>query len=412
MCQHNTPQMVKEETHGNIYPNTHILDILASWKSYKGVVVTNTHWKFQVDSEYFRGEKAIQSLGHLTKIRLCHSVTAAWMSVLAQTQPRNAGCLWKQRARQSSFLDRKGWEFCYQFISHCWMLVRSSCLLCWKLMRSQTPRVYIDPSQDCNTRLFCEYQCCCLRLGIPVWHEGSRCARDTQALQTHLAGAHQLQQSTEIMLHPDKVTPVTEPLLPRQGRTCEEIISTSLLSPKYKLQGEWRAPAHPPRSLLLCLRWLAQVHALSKEQGETLHSIPWIGWSGEMQQSRSTAPVTSHQWPHAGSPSIVILIGKGRGIRRIGACGCFATAFLMVLARRGDEKAGPRGWGRQLSLQLLGSIPEGHHTKPGPTPQAQLGTATANWVTHFKQAVEILQRAQARFLAAFRKYWVIIFIIK
>lgn len=68
--------MVKEETHGNIYPNIHILDILASWKSYKEVVVTNTHWKFRVDSKYFRGEKAIQSLGHLTKIKtapLCDS---------------------------------------------------------------------------------------------------------------------------------------------------------------------------------------------------------------------------------------------------------------------------------------------------------------------------------------------------
>lgn len=321
--------MVKEETHGNIYPNTHILDILASWKSYKEVVVTDTHWKFRVDSKYFRGEKAIQSLGHLTKIRLCHSVPAPWMSVLAQTQPRNAGCLWKPQARQSS-LDRKGWEFCYQFISHCWMLVRNACLLCWKLMRSQTPRVYTDPSQDCNTNYSVS-----TNAAASGWEscvtQGPRGARDTQALQTHLAGAHRLQQSTEIMLHPDKVTPVTEPLLPRQGCTCE-------------LQGEWRAPAHPPRSRLLCVRWLAQVHALSKEQGKTLHSIPWAGWSGEMQQSRSTAPVTSHQWPHAGSPSIVTLIGEGWGIWRIGAWGSFAAVFLMVLARRGDKKAGPWGW--------------------------------------------------------------------
>lgn len=43
VCASTSPQMVKEETHGNIYPNTHILYILASSKSYKEVVVTNTH---------------------------------------------------------------------------------------------------------------------------------------------------------------------------------------------------------------------------------------------------------------------------------------------------------------------------------------------------------------------------------
>lgn len=230
--------MVKEETHGNIYPNAHILDILASSKSYKEVVVRNTHWKF-MDSEYFRGGKAIQSLGHPTRIRLWHSNRYSWMSVTAQHSPGIQGAFGSRGHDGILSQDRKGWEFCYHFISDWWMLVRSICLLCWKLMRSQTPGVYIDPfTRLCHSWLFCEYQACCLRLGIAVWQEGPWSAcwlpqthRHTDIPNTPGKCPVSCSSSTETMLHSDKeVTPATEPLLPRQGHTCEETISISLLS--------------------------------------------------------------------------------------------------------------------------------------------------------------------------------------
>lgn len=57
------------------------------------------------------------------------------------------------------------------------MLVRSICLLCWKLVRSQTPGVYTDPfTRICHTRLSGEYPLCCLTLGAAVWQEGPRSA--------------------------------------------------------------------------------------------------------------------------------------------------------------------------------------------------------------------------------------------
>lgn len=171
--------MVKEETHGNIYPNTHILDILASWKSYKEVVVTDTHWKFRVDSKYFRGEKAIQSLGHLTKIRLCHSVPAPWMSVLAQTQPRNAGCLWKPRARQSSLSGQKGMRIL--------LPVHFTLLDAGQERLSPVLEAHEEPNTSSLHRsftrlqhqLFCEYQRCCLRVGILCDTGTPMCQRHT-----------------------------------------------------------------------------------------------------------------------------------------------------------------------------------------------------------------------------------------
>lgn len=171
------------------------------------------------------------------------------MSILAQTQPRNEGAFGS--SRHDGILlsrDRKEWELRNQFISDWWMLIRSICLLCWKLMRSQIPGVYIDPfTRLCHTRLFCEYQPCCLPLGIPVWQEGPRSACWLPETRRHCRHTgqvpHRLQQHWD---HPNKeVTPVTEPLLAGQGHTCEETISTSLLSPKYKLWHDWTAPSTP-----------------------------------------------------------------------------------------------------------------------------------------------------------------------
>lgn len=191
--------MVREETRGNIYLNTHILDVLASSKSYKEVVVTNTHWEL-TDSECFRGEKAIQNPGHVTKIRLWHSVTAPWMSALAQHSPGIQDAF-GSRGHDGILLsqDRKGWELCYHFISDWWMLVRRICLLCWKLMRRRTPGVYTDPfTRLCHTRLFHEYQPCCVTLAIPVWQETdpdlpAGCHRHRHSKHTGQA-PHQLQQ--------------------------------------------------------------------------------------------------------------------------------------------------------------------------------------------------------------------------
>lgn len=157
-----------------------------------------------MDSKYFRGKKAIQSLRHFTKIRLWYSVTAPWMSVLAQAQPKDTGCLWKQQAQwNSSFSGQKGMRIVLPI--HFRLVDVGQGYL------SPVPAAHKGAKQleftemllqDCHTRLFCEYPSCCtpccLRLGIPVWQQGPRSAcwlPETHRHSKHTVQVpHQLQQ--------------------------------------------------------------------------------------------------------------------------------------------------------------------------------------------------------------------------
>lgn len=164
-----------------------------------------------------------------------------------------------------------------QFISDWGMLVRSICLLCWKLMRSQTPGVSTDPSRRlCATRLFCtnpgascwEFLCDRRDFDLPAAcqrHTGTAdtpgkcptsCSSGTETIQTRKS------LQSQNLSYQDKGAPVKKQFLPHFYRQNTSYDTTE------------QPPAHLPTSLLLYLRWLAQVHALSKQQGETLHSIP------------------------------------------------------------------------------------------------------------------------------------------
>lgn len=165
------------------------------------------------------------------------------MSVLAQHGQGIQGALGSRGHDGILSQDRKGREFCYHFTSDWWWtLVRSICLLRWKLMRSQPPGVYMDPfTRACHTRLFCEDNPAASRWEFPCDRRDpdvpAACHRHTGTPNTPGKCLSSCSSSTEIMQHPHKeVTPVTGLLLTGQGRTCEETISTSLLSPKYKLQ--------------------------------------------------------------------------------------------------------------------------------------------------------------------------------
>lgn len=146
--------------------------------------------------------------------------------------------------------------------------------------------------------------------------------------------------------------------LSHQGCTCEETTSITSIT-KTQAMTWLNSPQHTFQHPC-CFTWVGWLRPTPSASSRGTASITWIGWSGDRQQTGSTAPVTSHQWPHAGSPSAVILIGKGWGIWRIGAWGCFAAVFLMVLGRKGMKRPGPR----------LGSsprcAPQGQRTKRAP----------------------------------------------
>lgn len=152
-----------------------------------------------MDSKYFRGKKAIQSLRHFTKIRLWYSVTAPWMSVLAQAQPKEYRVPLEAAGTMEFFLLRtERDENCAtnSFQTRgCWSGVSVSCAS--SSQRSQTAGVY----RDAFTRL--PHQ---IILRVPILlhtllpQAGNSCvtagtpicllaARDTQALQTHRASA-------------------------------------------------------------------------------------------------------------------------------------------------------------------------------------------------------------------------------
>lgn len=81
---------------------THILDTLASSKSYKEDTL-----KIDGFRVFQRGKSNPKSRApHKNQTLILCDRT---LNVLAQAQPRNTGCLWKQRARQnSSFSGQKG----------------------------------------------------------------------------------------------------------------------------------------------------------------------------------------------------------------------------------------------------------------------------------------------------------------
>lgn len=209
-----------------------------------------------MDSKYFRGKKAIQSLRHFTKIRLWYSVTAPWMSVLAQAQPKEYRVPLEAAGTMEFFLLRtERDENCAtnSFQTRgCWWGV---CLLCqqltkepnsWSLQRCFYRTATPDYSASTHPAAHpaasgWEFLCDRRDPDLPAG-----CQRHTGTPNTPCKCPISCSSSTERVLHPDKeVTAVTEPLLPRQGCTCEEAISTSLLSPKHKLWQDWTVPSTP-----------------------------------------------------------------------------------------------------------------------------------------------------------------------
>lgn len=326
------------------------------------------------------------------------------MSVPAQTQPRNEGAF--GRSKHDGILlsqDRKGWDLCYQFISDWGMLVRSICLLCWKLMRSQIPGVYIDPfTRLCLTRFFCEYQPCCLLLGIPVWQEGLWSAEQVP---------HQLQQ--QHWDNPDRRS-LQSQNRSYQGCTCEETTFTSLLSAEYKLWHDWTEHTyqHP-----CCFIWGVWLRSRPSASSRVRHCTASPELAAAGTRSKLEAQLQRHLTNDPMPGALLLFPGRypdWQGTRNLKnrclglLCYCVFNGFSQE--RRWKGRALRLGRQRWAPAARSRSWRTPH--KGGPTPRCTAGHSLGKLGHTLQTAMEILQHAPARFLPAFRKYWFIIFLIK
>lgn len=297
------------------------------------------------------------------------------------------------------------------------MLVRSTCLLCWKLMRSQTPGAYIDSFTRLQhqvirgvPRLLPQAGNCCVTGGTPICqrHTGTpntpgKCP-SAAAEHWENAASRQGHSSHRISLTKTRV------LLWRNNFYLTSITKiqaiTGVKSPQHSYQhpccfiwGGWlRSMPSANSRVRHCTTSpeLAEVGICSKLEAQ----LQWHLTNDPMQGALLFFPGHYPDWQGARN-----LKNRCLGL----LCYCVFNGFSQERRWKGRAlRLGPAALGCSCSVPLLKDTAQ----RPAPRPDAQLGTATANWVTHFTQAMEILQHAQARFLPAFRKYWFIISIIK
>lgn len=281
--------------------------------------------------------------------------------------------------------------------------------------------------QDCHTRLFCEYPSCCtpccLRLGIPVWQEGPRSAcwlPETHRHSKHTVQVpHQLQQQH------------WESAAPRYGGHCSN--RTSLIKTRVHL---WRSNFY-----LTSITKTQAMTGLNSPQ-HTYHDpccFSWAGWLRSMPSANSrvrhctASPELAEgicskleaqlQWHLTNDPmqgALPLFPGcypDWQGARNLKnrrlwlLCHCVFNGFRQERRWKGRAlRLGPAALGGSCPCPGSScSVPFLKDTtqSPAPRPDAQLGTAAANWVT-----TRILQHARARFSPAFGKYWFRIFSIK
>lgn len=305
------------------------------------------------------------------------------MSVLAQTQPRNEGAFGS--SRHGGILlsqDTKGWELCYQFISDwgCWfylppVLEAHEEPNTWSLHRSFYKTL--------PTRLFWEYQPCCLLLGIPVWQEGlwsaAGCQRHSGTADTQSKCPLSCSSSTEIIQtgHSSHRTSLTKGALVKKQLL-------SLLSPKHRLWHDWTAPS-TPSNIPAALPEVAGSGPRPQQAAGALPASPESAGAGTCSKLGARLQWHLTNDPMPGAP----LLFPGRypdwqGARNLkNRClGLLCCCVFNGSGQERDEKAGP-----EAGLQPC-CAPQGQRTKGAPGPA---GHGRGKLGHTLRTAVETLQ---------------------
>lgn len=368
-----------------------------------------------MDSEYFRGAKTIQRLGYHTKIRLwyCDSTLNVYPG---SNTTQEWGCLWKQQARwNSSFSGQKGIrtpqpihfrlvDVDQEYLSpvleaheepNTWSLHRSFYKTLPHQIILRVPTL-LPPAG--NSRVTGGTPICLLA------------ARDTQALQTHRASAPSAAAALRSSKQGGHSSHRTSLSRTRTHLWRNHFYLTSIT--KIQAMTWLNSPQHTYQHPC-CFIWGGWLRSMPSASSRVRHCTA----SPELAEAGICSKLEAQlQWHLTNGPVPgALLLFPGRypdwqGARNL-KNRCLGLLCYRVFNNSSQERrwnGRARGWGRQRSAPFLKDTAQ----NPAPRPHAQLGTASANWVTHFKQAMGILQPAPARFLPAFRKYWFIIFIIK